>query len=94
MFTGATAWPNLQGRYIFGIFSQDGKPNARVYSAAMASSGTWPYEELKLKSYPDNLGMFLKSIGQDQDGEVYLLTSGQLGPSGSTGKVFKLKPVQ
>ncbi|HEY4209035.1 MAG TPA: PQQ-dependent sugar dehydrogenase [Puia sp.] len=86
--------PSLQGRYIFGSFSQDGQPNAKVYSAQMPASGTWPYEELKLKSYPNNLGQYLKSIGQDQDGEVYLLTSGQQGPSGTTGKVFKLIAAQ
>jgi len=82
--------PNMKGRYIFGSFSQDGQPNAKVYSAQIAASGAWPYEELKLKSYPDNLGQYLKSVGQDQAGEIYLLTSGQLGPSGTTGKVFRL----
>ncbi|HEY4207704.1 MAG TPA: hypothetical protein VGM31_12855, partial [Puia sp.] len=76
--------------YIFGIFSQDGQPNAKAYSATMATSGTWNYEELKFKSFPDNLGQYLKSIGQDHAGDVYLLTSGQQGPSGATGKVFKL----
>jgi glucose/arabinose dehydrogenase len=86
--------PNLQGHYIFGTFSQNGQPNAKVYSAQMAASGTWPYEELKLKSYPDNLGQYLKSIGQDQAGEIYLLTSGQQGPTGATGKVFKLIATQ
>ena len=82
--------PNLKGSYIFGIFSQNGQPNAKVYSAQMAASGTWPYEELKLKSYPNDLGQYLKSVGQDQAGEIYVLTSGQQGPSGATGKVFKI----
>jgi len=85
-----TALPGLQGKYIFGIFSQDGKPNAKIYSATSANSGTWPYTELKLKDYPTDLGQYLKSVGQDQSGEVYLLTSGQQGPSGTTGKVFKI----
>lgn len=82
--------PNLQGQYIFGIFSQDGQANAKVYSAQPAAAGMWAWSELKLKSFPDNLGMFVKSIGQGQDGEIYVLTSGQLGPSGTTGKIFKL----
>lgn len=82
--------PSLQGQYIFGSFSQNGQANAKVYSATPAASGMWSNSELKLKSYPNDLGMFLKSIGQDQDGEVYLLTSGALGPSGTSGKVFKI----
>lgn len=85
-----TALPNLQGKYIFGIFSQDFNANAKVYSSDMATSGMWAYSVLTLKSYPTDLGQFLKSIGQDQSGEIYLLTSGQLGPSGTSGKVFKL----
>ena len=85
-----TALPNLQGKYIFGIFSQDFNANAKVYSSDMATSGMWAYSVLTLKSYPTDLGQYLKSIGQDQSGEIYLLTSGQLGPSGTSGKVFKL----
>jgi len=84
----------LQGQYIFGSFSQNGQANAKVYSATPAAANTWSYTELKLKSYPNDLGMFLKSFGQDRDGAVYLLTSGQAGPSGATGKVFKIAAVK
>ncbi len=38
--------PSLQGRYIFGSFSQDGKTNAKVYSAKPGGQGAWPYEPL------------------------------------------------
>jgi hypothetical protein len=89
VYRGA-ALPDLTGKYIFGIFSQDGKANAKIYSADMATSGMWANSVLSLKSYPADLGQFLKSVGQDQRGELYFLTSGQLGPSGSSGKVFKL----
>jgi hypothetical protein len=82
--------PALQGKYIFGIFSQDGNANAKIYSSDMATSGMWVYSVLSLKSYPTDLGQYLKSVGQDQSGELYFLTSGQQGPSGSSGKVYKL----
>jgi len=82
--------PSFQGRYIFGIFSQDGKPNAKLYVADGSGSGAWTNSVLSLKSYPTDLGQFVKSIGQDQSGEIYVLTSGQLGPQGATGRVYKL----
>ena len=85
-----TALADWNGKYIFGIFSQDGKANAKIYSASVSESGTWPYSEVKLKDYPNDLGQYLKSIGQDQQGELYLLTSGQTGPTGTTGKVYKI----
>ena len=85
-----SALPGYAGHYIFGIFSQDGKANAKIYIADPAGSGMWPYSEIKLKSFPTDLGQFLKSFGQDQAGEIYLLTSGQQGPTGTTGKVWKL----
>jgi glucose/arabinose dehydrogenase len=83
--------PSYQGQYIFSILSQDGKPNAKLFVAnASTSGGTWTYSDLKLKSFPTDLGQFVKSIGQDQSGEVYVMTTGQEGPSGTSGKVYKL----
>jgi len=82
------------GRYIFAIFSQDGNANAKLYVGDGSTSGTWTYSELKLKSFPTNVGAYIKSIGQDQSGEIYVLTSGQQGPSGTSGKVYKLIAVQ
>ncbi len=85
-----TALPGLQGKYIFGMLSADGKATGTVYSADMTTSGTWPNSLLALSGYPNNLGLFLKSFGQDQSGEIYLLTSAQLGPQGTTGQVYKI----
>jgi len=85
-----TAIPNWQGKYIFGIFSQDGNANAKIYAADIAPGGSWNYSQATLKEFPADLGQYLKSIGQDQSGEIYLLTSGQVGPQGSTGKVYKI----
>ena len=85
-----TIFPDFAGRYIFGIYSQTDAPDAKIYVATSASSGLWAFDEIHLKSYPTNLGMYLKGFGQGIDGEIYLATSGQQGPSGSTGKIFKL----
>jgi len=36
------------------------------------------------------LNRFLLSFGEDEDGELYLLTSRSLGPAGSSGEVYKI----
>ena len=86
-----TLLPDFAGRYIFGIYSQtETAADAKIYIATSATSGLWSFDEIHLKSYPTNLGMYLKGFGQSSDGEIYLATSGQGGPSGTTGKIFKL----
>lgn len=39
-----------------------------------------------------DVGAFILSFGQDANNELYLLTSNTLGPSGTTGKVWKIVP--
>lgn len=85
-----SALPALQGKYIFGMLSQSGKADGQIFSSTPAGSGMWSWSALSLKSFTPNLGTFLKSLGQDQSGEMYLLTSDQEGPQGTTGKVYKL----
>jgi glucose/arabinose dehydrogenase len=85
-----TALPSLVGKYIFGMLSADGNATGTVYSADMTTSGSWPNRLLAINGHPANLGTYLKSFGQDQSGEIYLLTSDQLGPQGITGKVYKM----
>jgi glucose/arabinose dehydrogenase len=89
-----TIFPQFQGRYVFGIFSQGGSgaagANAKLYVANTASSGMWSFDDLTLKDYPTNLGYYLKGFGQDLAGELYITVTGVQGASGTTGKVFKL----
>jgi glucose/arabinose dehydrogenase len=83
--------PGLQGKYVFGSFSKNpGVTDAEIFMANPAGSGPWGFTELQLKGRPDNLGMYLKSFGQDNEGEIYLATSTIAGPTGTTGKIFKL----
>ncbi|MES1218684.1 MAG: PQQ-dependent sugar dehydrogenase, partial [Bacteroidota bacterium] len=76
VYRGSTL-PAFEGKYIFGIYSQDGIRNAKIYSATGAPGGTWSYEPISFKSFPDHLGQYLKGFGQDSRGEIYLATSGQ-----------------
>jgi hypothetical protein len=81
----------FNGKYIFGTFSQGpGTPNGELFISSPAGSGLWSFDELNLKSYPNDLGYYLKGFGQDLKGEIYLTVSSLAGPSGTTGKILKL----
>jgi glucose/arabinose dehydrogenase len=87
--------PGFQGKYIFGSFGQTfTTPDGELFIANPAGPGLWKFDEIDLKSFPNDLGHYLKGFGQDNDGEVYVTASTLLGPSGTTGKVFKLVRVK
>ena len=83
--------PGLQGKYIFGNFSrEEDEAEGELYVSNPSGPGLWSYEKLELKSFPETLGQFVKGFGQDLSGEIYVTTSKQLGPTGNTGKIYKL----
>jgi glucose/arabinose dehydrogenase len=88
-----TALPFLYGKYVFGFLSADEeKPKGKIVVAQPSTVGMWPYEILQLKSFPYNIGQWLKGFGQDQDGEIYITATRQLGPTGTSGRVWKIVP--
>jgi glucose/arabinose dehydrogenase len=85
--------PAWKGKYVFGTFSQlPVTPSGELFVAARQDGiqGSWTYEEVKLNSYPNHLGYYLRGFGQDNHGEIYVTVSSARGPQGNTGKVFKL----
>lgn len=86
------ALPKFYGKYIFGTWSVTrGTPDGLVFVATPKESGLWSYQQLKFANTPSGqLKHYLLSFGQDTKGEIYLLTSDATGPTGSTGKVYKL----
>ena len=90
------AMPTFQGRYIFGDWSTSfDSPDGTLLVAAPPEmdGGLWPFEVLQIATEENGeLGRYLLSFGQDQDLELYVLTSDTKGPSGDTGKVFKIVP--
>jgi len=51
-------------------------------------------EELLIGPAAHTLGLFVKGMGQDAHGDVYVLASTGLGPYGDTGSVLKIVPAQ
>jgi glucose/arabinose dehydrogenase len=87
-----TDLPQLRGRYVFGDWSREFvRPDGTLFASKPSRSGLWRIQELQIPKNPGGrLGHFVLGFGQDLSGEVYVLTTDMLGPSGSTGKVFKL----
>jgi len=77
-------WVKVDKPYVF-----DG-PQGKLYIAKKSSIGLWPFEELPLKSFPKDLNQWLKGFGQDRNGELYVVASKQAGPTGNSGKIWKL----
>ena len=82
-----TALPNLTGTYITGDFGTFGDPAGRLFYLDRSQ-----FKEFQIGLDDRPLGYWLKGFGQDQDGEVYVFASGNLGPSGTSGIVLKIVP--
>lgn len=81
----------FKGKYIFGTYTQlPSTTNGELFITQPAGTGPWAYEEISLKSSPNDIGNLIKGFGQDSKGEIYITTSLRLGPTGNTGKVYKL----
>jgi hypothetical protein len=77
--------------YIFGDYSRSTDvADGIVFVADPAGQSQWAFEELRFGPTERSLGAYLLGFGQDQAGEVYVLTSERSGPTGSTGAVYRL----
>jgi len=82
--------PDLSGQYIYGGATASlTAPEGRLFASTPEESGLWTIHELLING-TDRLGYFVKGFGQDRRGEVYVMASKILGPSGTTGTVFKI----
>ena len=80
----------LDGMYIFGGAATSATiPGGRLFAARPMGAGLWPMAELLIDG-TQRLEHVVKGFGQDDRGEVYVLGSQVLGPTGTTGKVFRI----
>lgn len=85
-----TQIPALRALYVFGDFSRAFRtPQGRLFVADLWSG---KIEELLVGDEQQPLGLFLKGMGQDRNGELYVLAGTALGPYGDTGVVFRIVP--
>lgn len=92
-----TALPDLRGRYVFGDYSadwttNDPQPNGSLLVATPGETDArWPWERLVVADDPLAYS-FLTGMGEDADGELYVMTRRVSGPTSVTGEVFRIVP--
>jgi glucose/arabinose dehydrogenase len=84
--------PQFSGRYVFGDWSREfEEPDGSVFVAKSRKEGLWHMEQLRIATSPTGrVGHYVLGFGQDLAGEMYVLTTDETGPSGMTGKVYRL----
>ena len=91
VYNGSLLNPALTGKYIFGDFARAiANPTGRLFYYDFTAA---EIREFIIGRGDRALGLYVKGMGQDQNGEVYVLGSTVLGPTGTTGVVYKLVPV-
>jgi glucose/arabinose dehydrogenase len=84
--------PELRGKYVFGDFTRTFFPaDGRLFYLDVDGDDLSTISELRLGVDDDPLGRYLLGFGEDESGELYVLTSANLGPSGSTGEVARIE---
>lgn len=86
--------PAWDGRYIFGQWSVSAaSPQGGLFIATRGDDDLWQFQDIEiLNREGPGLGEYLLALGNDQEGEVYVLTSLKIGPSGKTGSVYRIMP--
>ncbi len=91
-----SAIPGLEGRYVFGDWTSAwDRADGRIFVATRPLSGghLWEIQDLSVATSDDaRLGAYVLAFGQDSNLELYVLTSERVGPTGGTGKVWKIVP--
>lgn len=87
--------PALSGRYVFGDWSRSfSKPDGSLFVATPQETGLWPVQPILINGKANGrLGHFVLGFGQDRQGELYVLTTDNVGPTGNTGQVWKINGV-
>jgi glucose/arabinose dehydrogenase len=84
-----TAIPDLVGKYVFGDFGASfGAPSGRLFYLDTGNV----IKELTIGNDDRTLDLFVKGFGEDSSGELYVMGSTDLAPSGTGGSVLKLVP--
>jgi len=86
-----SALPNLEGSYVFGDWSTSFDTGDGTLFVASDGGADWSMQELVIQNRDgESIGEYVLAFGRDAAGELYVLTNEMTGPTGSTGKVYRL----
>ena len=90
------ALPEFAGKYVFADWSRSmAIPDGTLLAATIPndSSARWTVEPLALQGFPNGrIKSYIWALGEDEDGELYVLANGINSVVNTRGKVFKLVP--
>ncbi len=87
-------FPELVGKYVFADFSKTrGQPDGGLFWLDVDGDRTQIFS-FQLGEQNDPLGAYIKGMGEDEAGEIYVLTSEVVPHTGDTGKVWRIQSVQ
>ncbi len=79
---------SLNNGYVFGAFKAGGSP----MFVLLPENGTWTRYGVNLENLTNGLVPgFLLAVGTDLEGDLLVLSADNAGPSGGTGKVWRLQ---
>jgi glucose/arabinose dehydrogenase len=80
------------GKYFFGDWSKSfDQRDGQLFVATRGQDGNWTMEDVEVANMDGPLPYIL-AFGQDNDGEVYVLTSVTTGPVGGLDTIYKIVP--
>jgi glucose/arabinose dehydrogenase len=83
--------PELQGKYIFADWSRNWVKADGVLLVASRANGKWTWAPLEIQgATKGSVGAYVTAFGQDNDGEIYVMSNGRNILTGTTGKVYKI----
>lgn len=88
------ALPALAGQYVFGNYTSRASRADGDILAAVEVGGAWTARTLAVMTDQGSgvFGSFVLAFGEDPAGELYVLTTQNFGPVGTTGAVWKIVP--
>ena len=88
------AIPGLEGRYVFADWTRTrgATGDGRLIVASRPSSGSqWSLEYLPIRSQPGEKWVYyITALAQDNQGGLFVLTSAQGQPVGTSGRIWKI----
>jgi hypothetical protein len=85
-----SAIPELQGYYVFGEWGVEVRAGAQIFAALPTAEGRWQFETLIERLF--RAGYSLWAFGQDELGELYVMSMLGANITGTTGVVYQLVP--